>query len=256
MNLLKFLYFVNILVAFSFISRLCPFKMWNLPLKGCSAKLLTMNVGKFYKIKWKSVETIKASHTKPWIQLIFYKMHCEKKKTMAIVITKMLAVTQLLMMIVKPTVIHHIPLSVLRNRNSWVIFALATMVTTVKIWHQRLCCRLMCTCDVWGAVLRQWQRETRWMWEFIIHSLLIMWELIMLLHSAPLLYIYLIVSSRKSLFFFFPLVNQNNIRAVWLLSSPYVIIWLEHNAVQKKHPSCYEQENRVWSFFFFLKSQW
>lgn len=62
-----------------------------------------------------------------------YKMRYEKKKTMAIVITKMLAVTQLLMMIVKPTVIHHIPLSVLQNRNSWVIFALATMVTTVKI---------------------------------------------------------------------------------------------------------------------------
>lgn len=39
------------------------------------------------------------------------------------------------------------------------------------------------------------------MWGFIIQSPLIMWELIMLLHSAPLLYIYLIVSSRKSFFF-------------------------------------------------------
>lgn len=38
------------------------------------------------------------------------------------------------------------------------------------------------------------------MWEFIIRALLIMWELIMLLHSAPLLYIHLIVSSRKSFF--------------------------------------------------------
>lgn len=52
---------------------------------------------------------------------------------MAMVIAKMLTLTQLLMMMVKPTVIHHIPLSVLQNRNSWVIFALVTMVTTVKI---------------------------------------------------------------------------------------------------------------------------
>lgn len=66
-------------------------------------------------------------------------------------------------------------------------------------------------------------------------SLLIMWSLITLLHSAPHLSVDLIVSLRKSLslslsLYLSPslsqsfLVNQNNIQPVWLLWSPYVII--------------------------------
>lgn len=106
------------------------------------------------------------------------------------------------------------------------------MVTTVKIWHQRLCSQLMYTCDIStrGARLR---RQNVGVCSFLS----IMRELIMvmLLHWAPLVYL-----SNSVLFFFS--VNRNNVAPFVTLH--YNLDWkVMTDSPRLPDTSCYEQEN-------------
>lgn len=62
-------------------------------------------------------------------------------------------------MLMKASIMIHCR-SFLWNRNGWAIFALATMVTTVKIWHHRLCKKEPTHVYMWHFPKRR-ERERR-----------------------------------------------------------------------------------------------